>query len=91
MTVYCGLFHSLNIVLNSILNIHIYLINILRGLIIIINNIESVQRALQVLALEWESIFTLELNAAKSTNYIEQCFKQKLRRIKFPTKNSGEA
>ncbi len=42
-------------------------------------------------ALKWESIFTLGLNAAKSTNYIEKCFKQKLLRIKFPIKNSTEA
>ncbi len=30
--------------------------------------------------------FTLRLNTAKSTNYIEKCFKQKLFKIKFPTK-----
>ncbi len=30
--------------------------------------------------------FTLQLNAAKNTNYIEKCFKQKLFRTKFPTK-----
>ncbi len=32
--------------------------------------------------------FTLRLNAAKNTDYIEKCFKQKLFRIKFPTKKS---
>ncbi len=32
-------------------------------------------------ALEWESGFTLELNVAKSTNYIEKCFNQKLFKI----------
>ncbi len=37
-------------------------------------------------ALEWEGLFTLWLNAAKSINYIEKCFKQKLHRIKFSTK-----
>ncbi len=34
---------------------------------------------------------TLGLNAAKIIDYIEKCFKRKLRRIKFPVKNSGEA
>ncbi len=34
----------------------------------------------------WESRFTLGLNFAKNTDY----FKQKLRRTKFPTKNSVE-
>ncbi len=38
--------------------------------------------------LEWESRFTLGLNAAKNVDYIEKWFKQKLRKIKFPTKNS---
>ncbi len=33
----------------------------------------------------------MELNAAKSTSYIEKCFKQKLSEIKFPTKNSLDA
>ncbi len=32
--------------------------------------------------------FTLRLNAAKSIDYIEKCFKQKLSKIKFSTKNS---
>ncbi len=35
--------------------------------------------------------FTLGLNAAKSTNYIEKYFKQKLCKIIFPTKNSMDA
>ncbi len=35
--------------------------------------------------------FTLELNVVKIIDYIEKCFKQKLHRIKFATKNSGEA
>ncbi len=30
--------------------------------------------------------FTLGLNAAKTTDYTEKYFKQKLRRIEFPTK-----
>ncbi len=30
MTVYCGLFHLLNIILN-LLNIHVYMVNILQG------------------------------------------------------------
>ncbi len=30
--------------------------------------------------------FTLRLNTAKNTDYIEKCFKQKLCRIKFPKK-----
>ncbi len=34
---------------------------------------------------------TLGLNAAKIIDYIEKCFKRKLRRIKFPTKNSVDA
>ncbi len=41
--------------------------------------------------LEWESRFTLGLYAAKNIDYIETYFKQKLRRIKFPIKNSEEA
>ncbi len=41
-------------------------------------------------ALEWESTFTLGLNAAKSTNYIEKWFKLRLFKIKFSTKNSVE-
>ncbi len=35
--------------------------------------------------------FTLELNAAKNTDYMEKCFKQKLYRIKFATENSVDA
>ncbi len=38
--------------------------------------------------LEWKSRFTLGLNAAKSTDCIEKCFKQKSYKIKFPTKLS---
>ncbi len=38
--------------------------------------------------LVWESRFTLGLNASKSTDCIEKCFKQKLYKIKFPLKNS---
>ncbi len=37
--------------------------------------------------LEWKSRFILGLNAAKSTNFIEKCFKLKLYKIKFSTKN----
>ncbi len=33
--------------------------------------------------LEWESWLTLGLNAAKSTDCTEKCFKQKLYKIKF--------
>ncbi len=33
-------------------------------------------------------MFTLGLNAAKSTDYIKKCFKQKLSKIKFCTQNS---
>ncbi len=32
--------------------------------------------------------FTLGLNTARNTDYIEKCFEQKLRKIKFPKKNS---
>ncbi len=39
---------------------------------------------------ECESVFTL-WNTAKDIDYIEKQFKQKLRNIKFPTKNSVEA
>ncbi len=44
----------------------------------------------------WESnisvVFpTLGLNAANIIDYIEKCFKRRLRRIKFPAKNSVEA
>ncbi len=42
-------------------------------------------------AQEWECIFTLGLNTAKDTDYIEKQFKQKLYRIKFPTENPVEA
>ncbi len=42
-------------------------------------------------ALEWESKFTLGLNTAKNTDYIEKCFKQNLHNIKFPVKNSADA
>ncbi len=35
--------------------------------------------------------FTLGLNAAKNIDYFEWCFKRKLHRIKFYTKNSLEA
>ncbi len=41
--------------------------------------------------LKYESRFTLALNAAKSIDYIEKFSKRKLRRIKFPIKNSVEA
>ncbi len=41
--------------------------------------------------LKWESRFILGLNADKITNYIEKCFKLKLLRIKFPTKNFVDA
>ncbi len=34
---------------------------------------------------------TLGLNAVKIIDYIQKCFEQKLRRIKFPAKNSVEA
>ncbi len=40
-----------------------------------------------IIILEWEGRFTLGLNAAKNTDYIKKYFKQKLFRIKFPTKN----
>ncbi len=33
--------------------------------------------------------FALGLNTAKNTAYIEKCFKQRLHRIKFPTKKVG--
>ncbi len=36
-------------------------------------------------------IFTLGLNTAEDTNYIEKLFKQKLHTIKFPTENLVEA
>ncbi len=35
--------------------------------------------------------FNLELNATKNIDYIKKCFKQKLHRIKFATKNSMDA
>ncbi len=41
--------------------------------------------------LEWESKFTLGLNAATNTDYIKKCFQQKLFRIKFPRKNLVDA
>ncbi len=41
--------------------------------------------------LEWKNRFTLMLNAAKNIDYIKLFFKQKLFRIKFPTKNSVNA
>ncbi len=36
--------------------------------------------------LEWESWLTLWLNVAKNTDCTEKCLKQKLYKIKFPTK-----
>ncbi len=42
-------------------------------------------------ALEWESRFTLALNAVKNIDYIEKCCKQKLFIIKVPTKSSVSA
>ncbi len=45
MTIYCSLFHLLNTVLN-LLNIHIYMVNILGGSHNVVNNIEHVQPAL---------------------------------------------
>ncbi len=39
---------------------------------------------------KWQSGFTLGLDGAKSIDYIEKYIKQKLRRIKFPTKNLVE-
>ncbi len=41
--------------------------------------------------LKRKSGFTLRLNVAKSTEYIEKCLKQKFRRSKFLTKKSAEA
>ncbi len=41
--------------------------------------------------LEWESRLTLRLNAATTTDYIKKYFKQKLSRIKYPTKNLLDA
>ncbi len=38
---------------------------------------------------DWESRFTLVLDAAKSFDNIEKYFKQKFSKIKFPTKNSA--
>ncbi len=32
-------------------------------------------------------MFTSGTNVAKNTDYIEECFKQKLHGIKFPTRN----
>ncbi len=37
-------------------------------------------------ALEWETRFTLALNAAKNIDSIKKCFRQKLFIIEFPTK-----
>ncbi len=41
--------------------------------------------------LERENMFTLGQNTAKSSNYIEKCFKQKLSKIKFFMQNSLDA
>ncbi len=38
--------------------------------------------------LKWRGRFTLMLNAAKSTDFIEKCVKQKLYKKKFPTRIS---
>ncbi len=40
---------------------------------------------------EIRNLVHLGLNAAKSTDYIEKCFSQKLFKIKFPTKNTVNA
>ncbi len=45
------------------------------------------QGAPKMCHVEWENRFTLGLNTAKNTDYIERWFKRKLRKIKFPTKN----
>ncbi len=37
---------------------------------------------------KWQVTFTLGLNAVKNTAYMEKSVKQKLFRIKFPTKKS---
>ncbi len=37
--------------------------------------------------LKWKRRFTLGLKVNKSTDYIEQCFNQKLSKMKFPTKS----
>ncbi len=39
--------------------------------------------------LEWENRFTLRMDAAKNTDYINQFLKQKLLRTEFSTKNPG--
>ncbi len=41
--------------------------------------------------MKWESRFTLGLNAAKNTDYIKKHFKEKLLKMKFPTKNHEDA
>ncbi len=40
---------------------------------------------------EWKSRFTSGLNVAESTDCIKKYFKQKLHKMKFPTKNSVSA
>ncbi len=42
-------------------------------------------------ALEYESRFTSGLNTTKNTRDVKKCFKQKLFRIKFSSKNSANA
>ncbi len=39
----------------------------------------------------WNEKVYLKWSDAKNINYIEKCFKQKLHRIKFATKNSADA
>ncbi len=42
-------------------------------------------------AMEWEGRFAVRLKATKNTEDFKKCFKEKLFRIKFPTKNSLNA
>ncbi len=44
------------------------------------------QRFVNFEIVHWNSMFTLELNAVVSTDYIEKCFHQKISKIEFPTK-----
>ncbi len=52
------------------------------------HNMVAVFEILYIKYAEMENRFTLMLSVVKNIDYIKKYFKQKLRRIKFPIKNS---
>ncbi len=60
-------------------------------LILILSRRECKPGIIYYNVLEWEYTFTSGQNTAKSSNYIEKCFKRWLSKIKFSTKNLMDA